>query len=97
MFSEPNGVPERIIFRTGDYRLTDDVQKYKSGDEHKPGWDEPGADEKMEVAVYYIKNFKAKETSESFLNAQNFKHYVDSFNEMDDEYAVNAISNAKSR
>jgi hypothetical protein len=49
--------PERIIFRTGKYRLTDDVQKWKSGDKFVPGWDEPGADETAPEAVYYIKDF----------------------------------------
>jgi hypothetical protein len=58
-FSYDTGVPERIIFRTGQYRLADDVQEYKSGDDFKPGWDEPGADEPAKEAVYYIKDFKA--------------------------------------
>ena len=57
-FSFDAGVPERIIFRTGQYRLTDDVQEYKSGDDFKPGWDEPGSDEPVKEAVYYIKDFK---------------------------------------
>ena len=57
--SESEGMPERIIFRTGPYRLTDDVQKYKSGSENVCGWDEPGADEPVEEAVYYIKEFQA--------------------------------------
>ncbi len=57
-FSYEEGAPERIIFRTGQYRLTDDVQEYKSGDDFKPGWDEPGADEPVKEAVYYIKDFK---------------------------------------
>ena len=52
-------MPERIIFRTGEYRLTDDVQEYKSGDDYKPGWDEPGADEPIDEAVFYIRNFSA--------------------------------------
>jgi len=55
-----NGQPERIVFRTGKYRLTDDVQKYKSGDKSTPGWDEPGADEPVAPAVFYIRNFNVK-------------------------------------
>ncbi|WP_347838395.1 exo-alpha-sialidase [uncultured Draconibacterium sp.] len=51
------GSPERIEFRTGEYRLTDDVQKFKSGDKYKPGWDEPGADERVPEAVFYLKEF----------------------------------------
>jgi hypothetical protein len=49
--------PERIIFRTGPYRLQDDVQEYKSGNEFSPGWDEPGADEPVPESVIYIKKF----------------------------------------
>jgi len=60
-FSYDTGVPERIIFRTGQYRLTDDVQEYKSGDDFKPGWDEPGADEPVREAVYFIKDFRAEQ------------------------------------
>lgn len=58
-FSYESGVPERVVFRTGQYRLTDDVQEYKSGNDFKPGWDEPGADELAPEAVYYIKDFRA--------------------------------------
>ncbi|MGB8226682.1 MAG: glycosyl hydrolase family 65 protein [Sedimentisphaerales bacterium] len=95
-FCVSDGIPERIIFQTGEYRLADDVQEYKSGDEFKPGRDEPGADEKAEAAVYYIKDFKAGETKQSVLDAEIFKHYVDYFNSIEDEPVVNAVSNAES-
>jgi len=49
---------ERIVFRTGDYRLGDEVVEYKSGSADKPGWDEPGSDEPVEKAVYYIRDFR---------------------------------------
>lgn len=52
------GEPERIVFRTGKYRLQDDVQEYKSGNDFIPGWDEPGADETSLEALYYLKDFK---------------------------------------
>ncbi|WP_297088128.1 hypothetical protein [uncultured Draconibacterium sp.] len=55
-----DGIPERIIFRTGEYRLTDDVQKWKSGDKFIPGWDEPGADEQAQEAVFYLREFSSK-------------------------------------
>lgn len=58
-FSEPTGISERIVFRTGHYRLTDDVQKYRSGNDLNPGWDEAGADEPVEAAMYYLRNFVA--------------------------------------
>jgi hypothetical protein len=57
MFSD-KGHPERIVFRTGEYRLQDDVQEYKSGNDFIPGWDEPGADEPSDETVFYIKKFK---------------------------------------
>ena len=54
------GTPERILFRTGKYRLQDDVQEYKSSDDFKPGWDEPGADEPVPEAVFYVKDFTVR-------------------------------------
>ncbi len=110
-FSAAEGLPERIVFRTGQYRLTDDVQEYKSGDDYKPGWDEPGADEKVKEAVYYVKDFRATQSenttqvtqdqekqidSQPVLNAELFKNYVDYFNSMETEDVVNFISNAES-
>ena len=95
-FSVPEGLPERIVFRTGDYRLTDDVQKYKSGDKSIAGTDEPGADEPVEAAVYYIKDFCAVKSEPSVLQAEDFKHYVDTFNTMEEENIVNEIPNARS-
>ncbi len=97
-FSASGGVPERIEFRTGPYRLTDNVQKYKSGDEKKPGWDEPNADERVTAAVYYVKDFKAAalQAPTLVLKPEGFKHYVDTFNSMEDEPVVNAIPNARS-
>jgi hypothetical protein len=54
------GIPERMVFRTGRYRLTDNVQKWKSGDKYVPGWDEPHPDEYAPEAVYYLKDFKVR-------------------------------------
>lgn len=96
VYSVLEGAPERIEFRTGDYRLTDDVQKYKSGGESKPGWDEPGADEPVPAAVYYLRDFQAVQSRPSVLDAEAFGHYVDSFNGMEEERIVNAVPNAQS-
>jgi hypothetical protein len=52
------GRPERFVFRTGAYRLQDEVQEYKSGNGFIPGWDEPGADEKSPEVTYYIRDFR---------------------------------------
>lgn len=61
VFDAEGGLPERIIFRTGPYRLTDDVSKYKSGDEDKPGWDEPGAGVPVEESIYEIRDFSVQQ------------------------------------
>jgi len=52
------GTPERIEFRTGDYRAEDDVQKQKSGSEDVPGWDEPDADEPTMLSTYFLRDFR---------------------------------------
>ena len=94
-FSVLEGLPERIIFRTGDYRLTDDVQKYKSGSASVAGWDEPGADEPVPAAVFYITDFKALGTKELVLAPQDFQHYVEAFNATLPEDIINMISDAQ--
>lgn len=94
-FETREGTPHRIEFRTGPYRLTDDVQKYKSGSESIPGWDEPGADEPVPAAVFYLRDFRADTPNGSVLNPESFRPYVDSFNQMDQETIVNAVPNAR--
>jgi len=94
-FGVPEGTPHRIEFRTGRYRLTDDVQKYKSGSEFIPGWDEPGADEPVAPAVFYLRDFRAEDITGSVLNPDSFRRYVDAFNQMDEEPIVNAVPNAQ--
>ncbi len=102
-FSYTTEEPERIIFRTGRYRLTDDVQEYKSGDDFKPGWDESGADEKIKESVYYIKDFRVTPltqlttdtTNQLVLNPDDYKHYVDYFNSINDEDVINFVSNSE--
>ncbi len=54
---ESEGTPERIVFRTGEYRLDTKITEYKSGDPQKPGWDEPMADVRVQEAIFYIRNF----------------------------------------
>jgi hypothetical protein len=54
------GNPERIDFRTGDYRLDRKIQENKSGDALIPGFDEPNADYPEEEAVFYLRNFSTK-------------------------------------
>ena len=54
------GSVERIIFRTGEYRLDTKVGKFKSGSALIPGYDEPGADEPVDEAVFYIRSFSTR-------------------------------------
>jgi hypothetical protein len=49
-------IPERLILRTGDYRMEDDVIEHKSGDKYAPGWDEPNSEQKSETSTYYIRS-----------------------------------------
>ncbi len=95
-FSAREGTPDRILLRTGTYRQTDDVAKYKSGGADKAGWDEPNADEKIEAGVYYVKDFKATAAPHFVLASEDFKRHVDRFNSMEDEPVINAIPNAQS-
>jgi hypothetical protein len=53
-FDDENAPSERILFRTGDYRMTRDLAECKSGSEQEPGFDEQGVDEPVEEAVYYV-------------------------------------------
>jgi hypothetical protein len=51
------GIPERIEFRTGEYRLDRKITEYKSGDKSVPGWDEPNSEVPVEEAIFFIRNF----------------------------------------
>jgi hypothetical protein len=57
-FAAAGDAPERIEFRTGDYRMEDDIAKAQGLSDNVPGWDEPGADEPVEPAAYYIREFR---------------------------------------
>jgi hypothetical protein len=59
-FAASGGAPERIAFRTGRYRLADDMQKHKSGSPNVPGWDEPGADERADPTRYHLRDFRTE-------------------------------------
>ena len=52
------GIPQRIEFRTGFYRLNRKIQEYKSGDQRVVGWDEKGAEQPVEPTEVCIDNFK---------------------------------------
>ena len=52
------GIPQRIEFRTGFYRLNRKIQEYKSGDQRVAGWDEHGTEQPVEPTEVCIDNFK---------------------------------------
>ncbi|MCK5279514.1 MAG: hypothetical protein KAK04_13260, partial [Cyclobacteriaceae bacterium] len=54
------GNPERIEFRTGEYRLDRKIQEYKSGDKSIPGNDEPNGDIPADEAIFFIRNFSTE-------------------------------------
>jgi hypothetical protein len=51
------GIPERIDFRTGEYRLDRPIQEYKSGDQSLPGFDESEPDQPTGKTIVYLKGF----------------------------------------
>ncbi|MCK5102654.1 MAG: hypothetical protein KAR17_07555, partial [Cyclobacteriaceae bacterium] len=54
------GNPERIEFRTGEYRLDRKIQEYKSGDKLIAGHDEPNGDIPADEAIFFIRNFSTE-------------------------------------
>jgi hypothetical protein len=55
--------PERIEFRTGDYRMEDDISKAQGLGDNEPGWDEPDADQPAAPGVYYLRDFSTTQVS----------------------------------
>lgn len=51
------GIPQRVEFRTGEYRMERKIQEYKSGDQTVPGWDEPNSEQPIRSTKIYIDNF----------------------------------------
>ena len=51
------GIPQRVEFRTGEYRIERKIQEYKSGDQTVPGWDEPNSEQPISSTKIYIDNF----------------------------------------
>jgi hypothetical protein len=94
MFYDPVHSFERIMLRTGIERTFPDVDT-------PADWDGilDRAGDSDSLAVYKIANFKTVSGDEdrgaAFLHADDFKHYVDYFNGMEDENVVQAIPNAQ--
>ena len=95
MFFAPVEAIERIMFRTGSERRFPDIDT-------PADWDGvlPNAGERDPEATFAIANFATIPEGEAsgtaaFLKYDDYKHYVDYFNTMEDENIVQAIPNAK--
>lgn len=95
MFYAPVHGIERVMLRTGSRRTFPDIDT-------PADWygilDNAGDTDTL--AIYKIANFKTSSADEdsgaAFLKADNYKHYVDYFNNMEDENIAQAIPNAQS-
>lgn len=95
MFFAPVSAIERVMFRTGGQRTypTIDTPADWYGTLERAGEQEP-------ECIYRIANFKTSsadvDAKAAVLKFDDFKHYVDYFNGMEDENIVQAIPNAQS-
>lgn len=95
MFYAPVPAIERISFRTGERRLFPTP-------ETPADWDGtlPNAGDQEPLSTYRIANFKTssadKDATAAVLKYNDFAHYADYFNGMEDENIVQAIPNAQS-
>jgi hypothetical protein len=94
MFFAPVHSIERIVFRTGTVREFPTPETPADQD-----YDLPGAGEQEKEAVYRIRDLKTSDLKSPHLPAilryENFKHYVDYFNRMEDENIIQAVPNSK--
>lgn len=94
MFYSPVHSIERIMMRTGSERLYPTIDTPADWDGILD--DAGGSDEE---AVFRIANFKTRSVDENAASAilryDDFKHYVDYFNTMEDENIVQAIPNSE--
>ena len=94
MFFAPVHSFERIAFRTGERRSFPTVDT-------PADWDGilPHAGDSDSTATFAIAHFTTASADEdghaAFLKADDYKHYVDYFNNMEDENIVQAIPNAE--
>ena len=94
MFFAPVEAIERVMFRTGSERRFPDVDT-------PADWDGTldKAGEREPEASFAIANVKTEATdanaTAAFLKYDDYKHYVEYFNTMEDENIVQAIPNAK--
>ncbi|SHE73461.1 MGH1-like glycoside hydrolase domain-containing protein [Dysgonomonas macrotermitis] len=93
LFFNPVESITRVVFRTGDLPIepTPNTPADRFTDMPDTGTDEPRAE-------YYISYLKTSDSSKksAILDVDNFKHYVDYFNTMEDENIAQAIPNSQS-
>jgi hypothetical protein len=82
----------RIVFRTGDVPEIPTVNTPYTSDADLPQADEE--DEKAAYAISYLQS-GSPTPSAALLKADDFRHFVDYFNAMEDENIVQAIPNAQ--
>lgn len=94
MFFAPVHSIERIVFRTGNVRQFPTPETPADQD-----YDLPNAGEQDKEAIYRIRDLKTVDLKSSIVPAilryENFMHYVDYFNRMEDENIVQAIPNSE--
>ena len=95
IFFNPVESVSRIVFRTGELPI--EPTPNTEADRYT---DLPHAGDADPVAAFYIQNFKTtgldEDAQSAVLKADDFKHYVDNFNTMEDENIAQAIPNAES-
>ncbi|MDB4582196.1 trehalase family glycosidase [Draconibacterium sp.] len=93
LFFSPVHQLDKIVFRTGEVRRFPNADTPTDQD-----FDVPQTGEPVPEAAFFIKSLKTKKVAgkAAILKADDFKHYVDYFNRMEDENIVQAISNAES-
>lgn len=95
MFDTPVEAITRVMFRTGD------LFQYPNIETPADQWvDMPRADEQDKLASYMIANVKSQsldnDSGASVLKYENFSHYAEKFNNMEDENIVTDIPNSQS-
>ncbi len=95
MFDTPVEAITRVVFRTGDVFDKPDYETPADQTE-----DMPRADEEDPLATFYIANFKTAsfdaDATAAVLKYDDYAHYIDYFNTMEDENIITDIPNSES-
>lgn len=93
IFFAPVHQLDKIVFRTGEVRRFPNADTPTDQD-----FDVLQTGKHVSEASYFIKSLKTKKDvgEAAILEAHDFKHYVDYFNQMEDENIIQAISNKES-